>query len=89
MKVLITGCQGMLGADLMEVFRPGHEILGLDRPEIDITDLEQCLSIAEEFRPEVILNAARRFKYFVRISDTLPSGKASAPIGCGFEVCPP
>jgi len=42
----------------MEVFRPGHEILGLDRPEIDITDLEQCLSIAEGFRTEVILNAA-------------------------------
>jgi len=58
MRVLIAGCRGMLGADLMEVFRPGHEILGLDRPEIDITDLEQCLSIAEGFRPEVILNAA-------------------------------
>jgi dTDP-4-dehydrorhamnose reductase len=55
----------MLGTDLMEVFSPGNAVTGLDLPQIDITDPEQCLATVSEFRPEVILNAAA----YTRVDD--------------------
>jgi dTDP-4-dehydrorhamnose reductase len=57
MKILIAGSKGMLGTDLMEQFSR-HHLIGLDRPEIDIADLDQCLEHTRELRPEVIINAA-------------------------------
>jgi dTDP-4-dehydrorhamnose reductase len=48
----------MLGTDLMAVFRDGHEVVGLDRPEIDIAQLEQCLARVRDIRPDVVINAA-------------------------------
>ncbi len=58
MKVLIVGCLGMLGTDLMAAFSPGHDVVGLDQPEMDITQSEQCNARMEEFRPDVVINAA-------------------------------
>ena len=48
----------MLGTELMEAFRPGFDVVGVDRPEIDIGIPEQCLSKANHIRPDVIINAA-------------------------------
>jgi dTDP-4-dehydrorhamnose reductase len=58
MKVMIAGCRGMLGSDLMAQFGPAHELLGVDRPEMDITHPGQCLAQVEHFRPDVVINAA-------------------------------
>jgi dTDP-4-dehydrorhamnose reductase len=55
---MIVGCLGMLGSDLMQAFGADYEIMGLDRPELDITDPRQCFQYAESFQPEVIINAA-------------------------------
>jgi len=39
MRVLITGANGMLGHDVLRAgARAGHELVGVDLPEIDITD---------------------------------------------------
>jgi dTDP-4-dehydrorhamnose reductase len=57
MKILIAGSTGMLGTDLMAQFS-SHHVFGLDRPQIDITDLDQCLGYARELQPEIIINAA-------------------------------
>ena len=58
MKVLIFGSRGMLGHDLMAEFKTDCEVLGVDRPESDITRLDACLDRIYDFRPEVIVNAA-------------------------------
>ena len=58
MKVLIIGCLGMLGSDLMQVFGSREDVLGLDLPDIDITDPDQCGRRVRDWRPEVIINAA-------------------------------
>jgi dTDP-4-dehydrorhamnose reductase len=58
MKVLIVGCLGMLGTDLMAAFRPHHDVIGLDRPDLDITQPGLCLARLEELVPDVIINAA-------------------------------
>jgi len=65
MKVLIVGCLGMLGTDLMESFRPFHDVIGFDLPEMDISQLEPCLAGVKELRPDVIINAAA----FTRVDD--------------------
>ena len=58
MKVMIVGSLGMLGSDLVQAFSCNSEVLGLDRPGIDITDRDQCKAAARDFRPEVVINAA-------------------------------
>ena len=58
MRVLIAGCLGMLGSDLMAQFSPGHEVLGVDRAEMDLSDPGQCLAQVEQFRPDAVVNAA-------------------------------
>ena len=65
MRVLIIGCRGMLGTDLMAAFGPVHDVIGLDLPELDITRLEQCQAKVEALQPTVIINAAA----FTRVDD--------------------
>jgi dTDP-4-dehydrorhamnose reductase len=65
MKILIAGSHGMLGTDLVETMQPGHDIRGIDLAQVDITHLDQCIAAAEEYRPDVIINAAA----FTRVDD--------------------
>ncbi|MFQ5900131.1 MAG: dTDP-4-dehydrorhamnose reductase [Thermodesulfobacteriota bacterium] len=58
MKVLITGASGMLGADLVEEFSKGCDVLALDHKEGDVTDLEGLRRIVKGYSPEVIVHAA-------------------------------
>ncbi|MBC8205747.1 MAG: dTDP-4-dehydrorhamnose reductase [Kiritimatiellaeota bacterium] len=55
-NLLVIGNKGQLGTDCMSVF--GEEALGIDLPEIDISDRFQCLEKLNELRPEVIVNCA-------------------------------
>lgn len=48
----------MLGTELMAAFSSSHHVLGVDLPEIDITNLRQCYDKVEETRPDVIINSA-------------------------------
>jgi dTDP-4-dehydrorhamnose reductase len=65
MKVLIVGNRGMLGKELMAVFSPIHDTVGYDLPELDIAQLESCLSRTEAFHPDVVINAAA----YTRVDD--------------------
>ena len=57
MRWVITGASGMLGHDLMEqVAAAGHEAIGLDLPEIDITDEASVAAAIES--ADVIANVA-------------------------------
>ena len=39
MKILVTGAKGQLGSDLMEQLAArGHEAVGVDVAEMDVTD---------------------------------------------------
>lgn len=57
MRVMVVGSRGMLGTDLMLSFASDHA-LGLDLPELDITDAQQCCDQVLEYKPEVIVDAA-------------------------------
>lgn len=59
MKVLVTGSAGQLGQDLVLLLQAqGHEVLGCDRQEMDITDLDQCVEIIGGFAPDAVIHCA-------------------------------
>lgn len=58
MKILVTGAAGQLGIDVVNELMYKHEIVGLDRKSLDISNLENVLGFVCEYKPEVIINAA-------------------------------
>lgn len=57
-KFLITGANGQVGYCLTQQLQGKHEILAVDRDELDITDERAVNKAIEDFRPNVIINAA-------------------------------
>lgn len=71
MKVLITGCKGQLGTEIMKQLRlgkseigpipevmQGAEVVAVDLPEVDISKLQGTLAYMEEIKPDVVINCA-------------------------------
>jgi dTDP-4-dehydrorhamnose reductase len=57
--VLVTGAAGMLGLDVLRAGeRAGHELIGLDLPEIDITDPASVEGALQRVAPDAVLNCA-------------------------------
>ena len=54
--ILVVGCKGMLGQELMGVF--GSSARGVDVEEIDITDLSSVQRVLVTLKPTVVVNAA-------------------------------
>lgn len=59
-RILIIGCRGNLGQDLVRVFDADQnwEVFAFDRPEIDIASEESLRKIIEEVDPAAVVNAA-------------------------------
>lgn len=59
MRVLVTGANGQLGHDVVELFgSAGHLVLGCDRDSLDITDETMCLERVQQFKPDAIIHCA-------------------------------
>ena len=57
MRWLIAGAKGMLGQDLVErVVRDGHDVVAVDRDEIDITDPHSVAQVVKDI--DVLVNVA-------------------------------
>ncbi len=58
-KVLIIGAKGMLGQELVRVFKKDkdYEVFGWDREEIDITNDKEANSKITKLKPKIIINA--------------------------------
>ena len=48
----------MLGHELVEVFKNGHELVLWDREQIDISNKEDVMEKIGELKPDVVINAA-------------------------------
>ncbi|MBS3166635.1 dTDP-4-dehydrorhamnose reductase [Candidatus Woesearchaeota archaeon] len=57
MKILVTGCEGMLGKEMCETFKDKYEIIGVGR-ECDITTKKVLEDKINEIKPEIIINSA-------------------------------
>ena len=58
MKILLLGHKGMLGSDLLKQMRLHHEVIGMDKEEIDITSADDCAKAIEDTAPQIVINAA-------------------------------
>jgi dTDP-4-dehydrorhamnose reductase len=58
-KVLILGSKGMLGQELLRVYRedPGYETVGWDTEDIDLIDFGVAEEKIRGYAPEIIVNA--------------------------------
>lgn len=59
MRVLVTGVKGQLGHDMIkELFQRGHEGIGVDVQEMDITDMEAVRRVMGEAKPQALVHCA-------------------------------
>ena len=59
MRLLVTGAGGMLGRDVVRVAEAaGHDVLGLPRAELDVTDAAAVGRTVEAARPDGVVNCA-------------------------------
>lgn len=59
MKILVTGVKGQLGYDVVnELTRRGHEAVGVDIEEMDITDSVSVNRVITEANPEGVIHCA-------------------------------
>jgi dTDP-4-dehydrorhamnose reductase len=58
-RLLVTGAGGMLGHDVLRAAeRAGHELIGLSRAELDVTDTVAVERAMERTSPEAMINCA-------------------------------
>jgi dTDP-4-dehydrorhamnose reductase len=58
MKIIVTGASGQIGSDLVTTLQNKHEVFGLNRNQLDVTDSYECLSVVESIQPDVIIHCA-------------------------------
>ena len=59
MKILVTGVKGQLGFDCInELNGRGHETIGVDIEEMDITDLSCVNKVIKEANPDAVIHCA-------------------------------
>lgn len=59
MRVLVTGVKGQLGYDVVnELTKRGHEAIGTDIAEMDITDKACVSTVIENIKPEAVIHCA-------------------------------
>lgn len=58
MKILLLGHKGMLGSDLLARLSSEHEVIGMDKEEIDIISPDACKNAINETAPDMVINAA-------------------------------
>ncbi len=57
-KLLITGCRGQLGSDLLNAFADRYNIWGVDIEDFDIGDADAVNDAFYSFSPDLVLHAA-------------------------------
>ena len=92
MKVMIAGGNGQLGWELQRTAPQAYHVIPLSHQDLDITDMDAVMSVVEDARPEVFINAAaytavdraereRELAYAVNANGAANIAKATASLG--------
>ena len=54
MKLLVVGAAGQLGTTFADA--PGHDVVGLTRADVDVTDEAALFAAVDSIRPDVLVN---------------------------------
>ena len=57
-KLLVTGCRGQLGCDLVRMLSARYEVEGVDIEEVDICNRDALVSLVNTCHPDVVIHAA-------------------------------
>jgi dTDP-4-dehydrorhamnose reductase len=77
-KVVVFGCRGQLGVELVTVFNArGHRVTGFDRAQVDITDAAQVQQVFAAEDPAIVINAAAYNQVDVAEKEPLPAMQAN------------
>jgi dTDP-4-dehydrorhamnose reductase len=58
MKILITGSNGMLGHDLIDVLKDSHDLILTTSKTLDITDKQKTVDFICDNKPDIVINSA-------------------------------
>jgi dTDP-4-dehydrorhamnose reductase len=58
LKILLTGRLGQVGQELERLLSKRGELVAIDRPELDLIDVQALRRRVREVKPEIIVNAA-------------------------------
>lgn len=71
MTILITGSHGMLATELQRLDRTDHNLICVDKDQLDITDNEAVKNFFEAHQPNVCINCAA----YTNVDEAEDSGK--------------
>ena len=57
-RMLITGADGLLGGEMIDLFRGEYDVRATDKGECDVTDPLDCRRTIGEFRPDIVVHCA-------------------------------
>ena len=58
MRIVITGAGGFIGSALAQHFSPTHDVLTLQRHDLDITDSQAIRQLFLNLKPDIVINCA-------------------------------
>ena len=96
MKILVTGAQGMLGTDLVNLLSTkGIDVIGASHEELDVTDRNEVFNFTSKHMPDVVVNCAAftnvdkceaKKEITYRLNALGPENIAIAANKCGAKV---
>ncbi|TDT52016.1 dTDP-4-dehydrorhamnose reductase [Fonticella tunisiensis] len=57
MKILVTGSKGQLGYEIINMVED-DEVVGIDKDDLDITDINKTYELIKEIKPDVVIHCA-------------------------------
>jgi len=58
LKILITGSEGQLGSELVNLLSKDNEVYGLSHKELDITDKNNVINTVSKIVPDIVIHCA-------------------------------